>query len=193
MTNGRVIKKKAMIMDEAAIGRALARITHEIIERNRGVEEICLLGVKRRGIPLAAKLAENIKRFEGVDVPLGHLDITLHRDDLTEADKQNTAGSCHFPCDIREKTVIIVDDVLYTGRTARAALEAVFANARPRAVQLAVLVDRGHRELPIRPDYVGKNVPTSKNELIAVSVEEIDGENGVYICSVPAAEEKSND
>ncbi len=184
MTNGRMLKKKAMIMDESAVGRAMARITHEIIERNRGVEDICLLGVKRRGIPLAAMLAENIKRFEGVDVPLGHLDITLHRDDLTEEDKQSTAGSCHIPCDIREKTVIIVDDVLYTGRTARAALEAVFAYARPRAVQLAVLVDRGHRELPIRPDYVGKNVPTSKNELIAVSVKEIDGENGVYICGV---------
>ena len=169
-------------MDEAALTRALARITHEIIERNRGAEEICLLGVKRRGIPLAARLAENIRRFEGVDVPLGHLDITLHRDDLTEADKQGAEGACHIPCDIREKTVVIVDDVLYTGRTARAALEALFAYDRPKAVQLAVLVDRGHRELPIRPDYVGKNVPTSKNEFIAVAVREIDGENGVYIC-----------
>ncbi|MBQ2716002.1 MAG: bifunctional pyr operon transcriptional regulator/uracil phosphoribosyltransferase PyrR [Clostridia bacterium] len=171
-----------MVMDEAALTRALARITHEIIERNRGAEEICLLGVKRRGIPLAARLAENIRRFEGVDVPLGHLDITLHRDDLTEADKQGAEGACHIPCDIREKTVVIVDDVLYTGRTARAALEALFAYDRPKAVQLAVLVDRGHRELPIRPDYVGKNVPTSKNEFIAVAVREIDGENGVYIC-----------
>ena len=176
------MKKKTMIMDEAAMRRALARITHEIIERNRGAEDICILGVKRRGIYLAAMLAENIKRFEGVDTPLGHLDITLHRDDISEADKQSIENACYIPCDIREKNVIIVDDVLYTGRTARAALEAVFANARPRAVQLAVLIDRGHRELPIRPDYVGKNVPTSKSELVAVAVSEIDGENGVYIC-----------
>jgi len=175
-------KRKAMVMDEAALTRALARITHEIIERNRGAEEVCLLGVKRRGIPLAARLAENIRRFEGVDVPLGHLDITLHRDDLSDADKQSAAGTCHIPCDVREKTVIIVDDVLYTGRTARAALEALFAYDRPKAVQLAVLIDRGHRELPIRPDYVGKNVPTAKHEFIAVAVKEIDGENGVYIC-----------
>ena len=171
-----------MIMDEASMMRAMARITHEIIERNRGAEEICLLGVKRRGIPLAAALAENIKRFEGVEVPLGHLDITLHRDDISNEDKQTVANACHIPCDIREKTVIIVDDVIYTGRTSRAALEAVFANARPRSVQLAVLIDRGHRELPIRPDYVGKNVPTSKLEHVAVAVGDIDGENGVYIC-----------
>ena len=179
-----MLKRKSMIMDEAAIGRAMARITHEIIERNRGVEDVCLLGVKRRGIPLAAMLAENIRRFEGAEVPLGHLDITIHRDDLTEQDKKRTAQECFIPCDIREKTVIIVDDVLYTGRTARAALEAVFAEARPKAVQLAVLVDRGHRELPIRPDYVGKNVPTAKSEQIAVALRDVDGENGVYICDV---------
>ena len=171
-----------MIMDESAMRRALARITHEIIERNRGVESICLLGVKRRGIYLSCMLAENIKKFEGIEVPCGHLDITLHRDDISDADKQGAQQACIVDCDIREKTVIIVDDVLYTGRTARAALEAVFAVARPKAVQLAVLIDRGHRELPIRPDYVGKNVPTSKNELVAVAVSEIDGENGVYIC-----------
>lgn len=178
------MKRKTMIMDEAAMRRAIARITHEIIERNRGAEEICLLGVKRRGIYIAHMLAENIKRFEGVDVPLGHLDITLHRDDISKEDKQSAENACYIPCDIREKTVIIVDDVLYTGRTARAALEAVFANARPRAVQLAVLIDRGHRELPIRPDYVGKNVPTSKSELVAVAVSQVDGSDGVYICAV---------
>ena len=176
------MKQKAQIMDATAISRAMARITHEIIERNQGVGNICLLGVRRRGIPLAAMLAANIKRFEGVEIPLGYLDITKHRDDLTEQEKQETVAECHFPCDIRNKTVIVVDDVLYTGRTARAALEAVFAYARPQAVQLAVLVDRGHRELPIRPDYVGKNVPTSRNEIVAVRVEEIDGSNGVYIC-----------
>ena len=176
------MKRKTMIMDEAALRRAMARITHEIIERNQGAEEICLLGVERRGIHLANMLAENIRKFEGVVVPLGSLDITKHRDDMSDEDKQNIESrGHHIPCDIREKTVIIVDDVLYTGRTARAALEAVFSNARPRSVQLAVLIDRGHRELPIRPDYVGKNLPTSKTELVAVNVRQIDGENGVYI------------
>ncbi len=176
------MRKKAQIMDATALSRAMARITHEIIERNQGVGDICLLGVKRRGIPLAAMLARNIERFEGVTVPVGHLDITLHRDDMTEQEKQHAAQECYIPCDIREKTVIIVDDVMYTGRTTRAAIEAVFAYARPQAVQLAVLVDRGHRELPFRPDYVGKNVPTARSEQIAVLVEEIDGETGVYIC-----------
>ena len=176
------VKQKAQIMDATALSRAMARITHEIIERNQGVGNICLLGVKRRGIPLAGILAENIKRFEGVEVPLGYLDITKHRDDLTAEQKEDTVAECHIPCDIREKNVIIVDDVMYTGRTARAALEAVFAFARPQAVQLAVLVDRGHRELPIRPDYVGKNVPTSRNEIVAVRLSEVDGETAVYIC-----------
>lgn len=178
------MKQKAQIMDATAIARAMARITHEIIERNQGVGGICLLGIRRRGIPLAAMLAANIKRFEGVDIPLGYLDITKHRDDITKQEKQDTVAECHFPCDIRDKTVIIVDDVLYTGRTARAALETVFAFDRPQAVQLAVLVDRGHRELPIRPDYVGKNVPTSRSETVAVRLEEIDGKNGVYICDL---------
>ncbi len=176
------MKQKAQIMDETAIRRAMARITHEIIERNRGASELCLLGVKRRGIPLAAMLAENIKRFEGVDVPLGELDITLHRDDLTAEEKREIEAECRIPCDIRTKTVIIVDDVMYTGRTTRAALEAVFAHGRPRAVQLAVLVDRGHRELPIRPDYVGKNLPTSRSEQVSVMLKAVDGDTGVFIC-----------
>ena len=176
------MKQKAQIMDAKAISRAMARITHEIIERNQGVNDVCLLGVKRRGIPLAAMLASNIERFEGVRVPLGHLDITKHRDDLSEQEKLAMAAECHIPCDIREKTVIIVDDVMYTGRTTRAALEAVFAYGRPQAVQLAVLVDRGHRELPIRPDYVGKNVPTSRTETVEVLLEAIDGETAAYIC-----------
>ncbi|MBE7089666.1 MAG: bifunctional pyr operon transcriptional regulator/uracil phosphoribosyltransferase PyrR [Clostridiales bacterium] len=175
--------RKTQILDGAGITRALARITHEIIERNEGVKDICLLGVKSRGIPLAKILQSNIEKFENVKVPLGHLDITLHRDDMTETDKQATGGECHIPCDIREKTVIIVDDVLFTGRTARAALESVFTHDRPKAVQLAVLIDRGHRELPIRPDYVGKNMPTSKTERVEVKVDDIDGESGVYICN----------
>ena len=174
--------EKSKIMDDAAIVRAMARITHEIIERNRGVENICLLGVKRRGIPLARMLADNIKKFEGADVPLGYLDITHHRDDISETERKSVAAECHIPCDITSKTVIIVDDVIYTGRTARAAIEAVFSHARPKELQLAVLIDRGHRELPIRPDYIGKNVPTSKSELVSVRLPLVDGEAGVYIC-----------
>lgn len=176
--------RKAMIMDDLAITRALARMTHEIIERNGGVQDICLLGVKSRGVPLAARLAENIKTFEGVSVPVGYLDITLHRDDLSDEEKSASPSDCHFPCDVRDKTVIIVDDVLYTGRTARAAMESVFAFGRPHAIQLAVLIDRGHRELPIRPDYIGKNVPSAKTEEIAVQIKEYDGESGVYICDI---------
>lgn len=172
--------KKTLIMDDAALGRAMARITHEIVERNKGTQGLCLLGVKRRGVPLAQMLADNIERFEGVRVPVGQLDITLHRDDLTEQQRQ-LGGECSIPCDIRDSTVVIVDDVLYTGRTARAAMEAVFAYGRPKAVRLAVLIDRGHRELPIRPDYVGKNVPTSQTEKIAVMLRPVDEENGVYI------------
>ena len=179
-------------MDGAAMDRAMARITHEIVERNRGAEGICLLGIRRRGVPLAHRLADNIRKFESVTVPVGHLDVTLHRDDRAERDRQE-GDFCRIPVDIQEKTVILVDDVLYTGRTARAALDAVFANGRPRLVQLAVLVDRGHRELPIRPDYVGKNVPTSKSELVAVAVSEVDGENGVYICDRDFEDEKEKE
>ena len=175
---------KAQILGGVAIGRALTRITHEIIERNGGVEDICILGIKSRGIPLAQRLCDNIKSFEGKDVPLGSLDITLHRDDIPAEKKKILAGNCHFPCDITDKTVILVDDVLYTGRTVRAAIESVFEFARPKAIQLAVLVDRGHRELPIRPDFVGKNVPTSKGEVIKVCLEDFDGEDSVYICDI---------
>lgn len=175
------MKIKSKIMDEIAVTRAMARITHEIIEKNNGAEDIILLGVKRRGVPLSLMLAENIKKFEQVEVPVGYLDITRHRDDLTEADKQSLAGECHFPCDITDKTVIIVDDVLYTGRTARAAIESVFAFGRPKALQLAVLVDRGHRELPIRADYVCKNLPTSHTEKVLVKLPEFDSETGVFI------------
>ena len=178
------MQPKAQILDAAGIGRAVARITHEIIERNRGVDDICLLGVRRRGIPLAEMLAANIERFEGKRVPLGYLDITYHRDDITEAERESLIAESHIPCDVREKTVIIVDDVLYTGRTARAAMEAVFSDGRPKAIQLAVLIDRGHRELPIRPDYVGKNVPTSKSELISVMLSSFDGEDAVYISDI---------
>ena len=174
------MQRKTMLMDETAVKRALARITHELIERNKGANNICLLGVKTRGVPLAEMLAENVKKFEGVEVPLGYIDITLHRDDIPKNEKVS-GGECHFPCDVTDKTVIIVDDVMYTGRTARAAIEATFAYGRPKELQLAVLIDRGHRELPIRPDYVGKNVPTSKEEIVEVSVDKTDNETCVYI------------
>lgn len=170
-----------MIMDEIAVNRGIARITHEIIERNRGAQNVCLLGIKRRGIPLAEKLALNIERFEGVHVPVGVIDITGHRDDLTDADKKGIAGDSRVPCAVEDKCVILVDDVLYTGRTARAAMEAVFAYGRPKTLQFAVLIDRGHRELPIRADYVGKNVPTAQTEKVKVMIEGVDEETAVYI------------
>ena len=167
---------KAQIMDEAAVQRSLARLTHEIIERNQGIESILLVGIRRRGLPLAQAIAANMEKFEGVACPVGYMDITLYRDDLTEIASLPDAGDSHFPVEVTGKDVILVDDVIYTGRTARAAMEGLFAFGRPASVQLAVLVDRGHRELPIRPDYVGKNIPTSRDEMIFVTVPEIDGE-----------------
>ena len=178
------MKPKAIIMDQAALNRAITRITHEILERNGGTEGLCILGIKRRGLPIARMLCDNIKKFEGSSVPMGYIDITRHRDDMSEADKEAAAAESHVPCDINDKTVLIVDDVLYTGRTCRAAIECVFRLGRPRSLQLVALVDRGHRELPIRPDYVGKNVPTSKSETVRVRFDELDGETGVYICDV---------
>jgi pyrimidine operon attenuation protein/uracil phosphoribosyltransferase len=170
---------KSIIMDESAVLRSMKRITHEIIEKNRGVSDVCLLGIKRRGIPLAGMLAENILKFENTEVPVGHIDITRYRDDL-DGEVPIHEGS-EFPCDIEDRNVIIVDDVIYTGRTVRAAIEAVFNYGRPKSIQLAVLVDRGHRELPIRPDFVGKNIPTSHEELVSVMVDEIDKETGVFL------------
>ena len=175
------MKVKTAIMDEAAIGRALMRITHEIIERNKGVKDVVLMGIKSRGIPLAERIRANVERIEGEAIPCGRLDITLHRDDISADEKKNAIDECRFPCDVTDKTVVIVDDVMHTGRTARAALESIFSKGRPKLVQLVALVDRGHRELPIRPDYVGKNVPTSDSEFVSVKLEETDGENGVYI------------
>ena len=166
---------KARIMDEDQIRRSLARITHEIIEKNRGAEKICLLGVKTRGVPLAEMLAENIKKFEGIDVPVGDIDITLYRDDKNP-DSPAASTGCNIPCDVKDYNLIIVDDVMYTGRTTRAAIEAVFSHGRPHSIQLAVLVDRGHRELPIRADFVGKNIPTAKHEKVAVKLPQTDGE-----------------
>lgn len=178
------MKFKSDVMDRAAVARSLARITHEITEKNKGCENIVLIGIKRRGYPLAKALAENIEKFEGVSVPVGSIDITLYRDDLSETVNAPRASSSELPCDVVDKHVILVDDVIYTGRTVRAAIEAVFSYGRARSIQLAVLIDRGHRELPIRPDFVGKNIPTSKDEVISVKVDEFDGECGVSIYTV---------
>ncbi len=174
--------ERTQIMDRQTVNRVIARISHEILERNHGVEGVCVLGVKRRGVPIAKRICECLKAFEGVIVPFGELDITYQRDDLTEQKKKEVATNSIIPIDITNKTVIIVDDVLYTGRTAKASIETVFKYGRPNAVQYVVLVDRGHRELPIRPDYVGKNVPTSKHETVLVRFDEVDNDTGVYIC-----------
>ncbi len=166
---------KAEIMDEAAIKRSLTRIAHEIIEKNKGTDNIALIGIKSRGVPLAKIIAENIDRIEGKNIFVGELDIKHYRDDLTEVQELPEASPLYSVFDVTGKDIILVDDVLFTGRTVRAAIEAVFSIGRPSSIQLAILVDRGHRELPFRADYVGKNVPTSTSELISVQVPEYDG------------------
>lgn len=178
---GSLMSYQKTILDEAAIRRALTRIAHEILERNRGVEECVLVGIRTRGIYLARRLAERIHQIEGEQIPVGELDITLYRDDLTEKTGQPEVRDSDLPVEIHGQTVILVDDVLYTGRTVRAAMDALIDRGRPRMIQLAVLVDRGHRELPIRADYVGKNVPTSKNEIVHVAVSEYDQQEHVII------------
>ena len=172
---------KASLLDENAIRRALTRLSHEIIEKNKGVEDIVLVGIKRRGYPLAERLSEFIEKFEGVKIPVASVDITLYRDDLTNVSDTPNLNDTKIDVDIRGKKVIIVDDVLYTCRTVRAAIDAIMDQGRPEFIQLAVLVDRGHKELPIRADYVGKNIPTSKDEIIKVQIKEIDGTDSVEI------------
>ena len=171
---------KAVIMDEKAIERATTRISNEIIERNKGVIDLVLVGIKTRGVPFAERIAKKIQEIEDETIPVCVLDITLYRDDLKEISYIPQVNE-EFNGNIDDKTVILVDDVIYTGRTVRAALDALIDKGRPKKVQLAVLVDRGHRELPIRPDYIGKNVPTSKNEIVGVEFIEIDGEDEVVI------------
>jgi pyrimidine operon attenuation protein/uracil phosphoribosyltransferase len=171
---GKQMINKSVIMDEAAMRRALTRIAHEIIERNKGVEDCIIVGIKTRGIYLAQRLVERIEMIENVKVPVGELDITFYRDDLQHKSEDAVLQGSQLPDQITGKTVILVDDVLYTGRTVRAALDALIDNGRPRMIQLAVLVDRGHRELPIRPDFVGKNVPTARTEIVDVQLSEVD-------------------
>lgn len=175
------LKQKARIMDSDSIRRVLTRIAHEIIERNKGTDNLVLLGIRRRGVPLARRLADKIREIEGGQVPVGVLDITMYRDDLTTLAHQPVVRQTEVTFSVNDKRVILVDDVLYTGRTVRAALDAVVDLGRPRNIQLAALVDRGHRELPIRADYVGKNVPTSRRELVAVRLVETDGLDEVVI------------
>ncbi len=188
-----MVTEKNVIMDETAIRRALSRIAHEILEKNKGIENCLLVGIRTRGVYLAQRIAERIKEIEGIEIPYGELDITHYRDDREgggdnrEAmDRTVVNSNLTLPAGssgIHDKKVILFDDVLYTGRTIRAAMDALMDCGRPRMIQLAVLADRGHRELPIRPDYIGKNVPTSKHEQIEVALTEFDGKDEVYIIS----------
>jgi pyrimidine operon attenuation protein/uracil phosphoribosyltransferase len=178
-----MMNQKALVLDEQAIQRALTRIAHQIIEKNKGIEECVLVGIRTRGIFIAKRLAEKIKEIEGNPIPVGEIDITLYRDDLTKKteNQEPLVKGSDIPVDITDKKVILVDDVLYTGRTVRAGLDAIMDLGRPASIQLAVLVDRGHRELPIRADYVGKNIPTSSIEKIVVELAEVDKVDQVSI------------
>ena len=175
------MKLKSVVMDDKTIKRTLIRMSHEIIERYQGVENVAMVGIRRRGVPLAREIAHIIDQVEGVSLPVGQLDITHYRDDLTYASDQPTINESSIPFDVTDKRIILVDDVIFTGRTCRAAIEAIFSMGRPASIALAVMVDRGHRELPIKPDFVGKNIPTSKTEVVSVNLKEIDGETNISI------------
>lgn len=173
--------QQTKIMDSESVERAIKRISHEIIERNKGCKDLCIIGIRRRGVPLAERLCNNISAIEGQKPPMGMLDITLYRDDLSQEFVDPVIHATDIPFSVKGKKIVLVDDVLYTGRTVRAAIDALISLGRPSCIQLAILVDRGHRELPIRGDYVGKNIPTSHEERVFVKIPEIDGEGGVYI------------
>lgn len=172
------LNQKAVIMDENAVLRAIARISYEIVERNKGTDSLCFIGILSRGVYIADRIAAKLGEMEGTPPEVGILDITAYRDDEKYSDGRDRTD---IPFDVRDKRVVIVDDVIFTGRSARAAIDAVMKRGRPKSIQLAVLVDRGHRELPIRPDYVGKNVPTSLDEAVKVMMKEVDGEDKVII------------
>ena len=175
------LKEKAEIVNAEGLRRIVTRIANEIVERNQGVDDLVLVGIRRRGVPIAERIARCIGDSEKRTPAQGSLDITLYRDDLSTVSHQPVVGSSEMPVDIRGKVVVLVDDVLYTGRTVRAAMDALIDFGRPRAIQLAVVIDRGHRELPIHADFVGKDVPTSKKEVIGVKLSEVDGVDGVVI------------
>ena len=174
---------KKTIMTRDDIRRTLARIAHEIIEQNRSLDHLILVGMRTRGVPLAKRLAANIEKFENMDVPVGALDFRLYRDDISNLDKQPVVQHTDIPDNIDGKSIVLVDDVLYTGRSTRAAMDALIDFGRPRQIQLAVLIDRGHREMPIRPDYIGKNIPSARHEEIQVHLMETDGVDEVAIVS----------
>jgi pyrimidine operon attenuation protein/uracil phosphoribosyltransferase len=180
MTAAPRLREKAQVLDETALDRALTRISHEILERNGGAKDLAFVGLRTRGVTLAQRLAVKLAAIDGTTVPVGTLDITLYRDDLDMRGAPVIRGT-DIPFSIKNKTVVLVDDVLYTGRTVRAALDALIDLGRPRMIQLAILIDRGHRELPIRPDFIGKNLPTSHRESVAVRLREHDGEDRVVI------------
>jgi len=180
MTGAPRLREKAQVLDEAAPDRALTRISHDILERNGGAKDLAFVGLRTRGVTLAQRLASKLATIDGTTVPVGTLDITLYRDDLDMRGAPVIRGT-DIPFSIKNKTVVLVDDVLYTGRTVRAALDALIDLGRPMMIQLAILIDRGHRELPIRPDFIGKNLPTSKRESVAVRLREHDGEDRVVI------------
>ena len=175
------MKAKVTLLDEITLNRALVRMSHEIVEKNRGINDVVLVGIRTRGVPMAKRIGENIKRIEGVQLNIGAIDITHYRDDRTLSER-TSVNATEIDFNIQDKNVILCDDVLLTGRTASAAIEAVLHFGRPKSIQLAVLVDRGHRELPIRADYVGKNIPTSLQEQIAVKFSETDGETNIMLC-----------
>ena len=177
------MKLKAQLLNESDIDRVLVRIAHQIIEKNHGTENLCLIGIKTRGVPLAKRLADNIARIDGRRIDVGELDITLYRDDLSQVAQTPLLNDTKVEFPIEGKTVVLVDDVIFTGRTARAALDAVMKLGRPARVQLSVLIDRGHSELPIKANFVGKNIPTSLDEVVAVRLSECDGDNSVRIYS----------
>lgn len=174
---------EVLLLDENTMNRSLVRISHEILEQNKGTEELVLIGIKSRGIYLAERIANRIEQIEGQKVPIGSLDITLYRDDLhrNDLELQPTVNDLQIPFDVNGKHIVLVDDVLFTGRTVRAALDAIIDHGRPKKISLAILIDRGHRELPIRPDYIGKNIPTATHEQVRVRVKELDGIDSVSL------------
>ncbi len=175
------MKVKKEVIDADGIRRAIIRIAHEILEKNKGTEDLLLVGIRTRGIPMAERIAAKIKEFENVEIMTGSLDITLYRDDLSKKSEQPIVHRTEIPCDINDKKVVLVDDVLFTGRSVRAALDALIDLGRPQQIQLAIMIDRGHRELPIRADFVGKNIPTSLSEVVKVKFAETDGNDSVLL------------